>query len=193
MCKCWVLFYPNVLKENSQHINEMTTDIKPDYITVMALLFVMIQRRCSDTLFYHRADNVSESSEAQFSFHSQWSVTREVSASSFPWQMHWTNAGLQGNGSPRASGSPDAGVHLPCVVRERHQMGWGFPVTSDLLYLHVCTGSWFLSQIYLVHFGLCPSQTRHTEAEKKSGPARLKATLCPWALKKLQQQGRETV
>lgn len=26
-----------------------------------------------------------------------------------------------------------------CVVRERQQMGWGFPVSTDLLYLHVCT------------------------------------------------------
>lgn len=53
----------------------MIKDTKPDYITVMALLFLMIQCRCSDAAFYPGADNVSESSEAQSS------VAREVPAS----------------------------------------------------------------------------------------------------------------
>lgn len=52
-----------------------------------------------------------------------------------------------------------------------------------------------LFQICLQHhnLGLCRSQTRLAKAERKSRPARLEATLCPWALKKLQQQGRDTV
>lgn len=90
--------------------------------------------------FYLLADTgVFESSEAQFSFLRRSSVTRKASASSFPQHIHKTSARLQGDGSPRASGLPDAGVHLPRVVRERRQMSRGFPASAGLLYISMCT------------------------------------------------------
>ncbi len=163
----------------------------------MAVLFVLIQFRCSDTVFYLWVSLDSDMLSAWFLFHRPSSVTEEVSASLLPWQIHWTSAGLQGNGSPRAGGLPDAGARLPCVVRERHQMGWGFPVTAGLPYLRVCTEALAIAvfQICLQHcnLGLCRRQTHLAEAERKSRPARLRATLCPWALKKIQQQARYTV
>lgn len=152
---------------NSQHRNKMITDIKSDYITVMFLL-VITQGRCWDTVVYLQADvSVSESSKVQFSFHCQFSVIREVSTSLFPWQIHWTNACLQGNGSSRANGLYDAVVPLPCVVTESYQMGYGFPVTAEVLHL-VCTEAQVIAVPSLLAMPLLESNTsyRSREGEK---------------------------
>lgn len=107
-----------------------------------------------------------------------------------PWLLQWTNAGLQGDGSPRAGGLPNAGACLSCVVRERQQMGWGFPVTvpqcvhrgpNDFCSKSVCKTAALVS----------PSQPNMWERE--SGPAHFRATLCPRALKKSYSSKAETL
>lgn len=94
-----------------------------------------------------------------------------------PQHIHRTSPRLQGDGSPRASGLPDAGVRLPHVVKERRQMSRGFPATADLLYISMCTKR------------LCRRRDEETERERRR-PAGLKATRCPWGLKKLQRKAQ---
>lgn len=107
-----------------------------------------------------------------------------------PWLLHWTNAGLQGDGSPRAGGLPNAGACLSCVVRERQQMGWGFPVTvpqcahrgpNDCCSKFACTTATLVSP---------PSQTCERERVDLlvSEPH---FVLGLW--KKLHQQGRDAL
>lgn len=106
----------------------MITDIKPDYITVMVLLFVMIQCRFSDTIFNLQADKVSESRRG--SVFISLSVERQLGRFLLP-----SSPGFFIEQMLVAKV-----MDLPGPVRERHQMGWGFPVTADLLYLHVHRG-----------------------------------------------------
>eukprot|EP00064_Thunnus_orientalis_P015716 superscaffoldBa00002968_g15773 len=52
-------------------------------------------------------------------------------------------------------------VFLPCVVRERHQMGWGFPVTADLL-LYLCP---FFRLLNLRKLGLSDNEIQRLPPE----------------------------
>jgi len=80
---------------------------------------VVMQCRCLRTVWCLWAGDVSESSRVLFLFQRRSSVTREDFASLFPRLPRWSNAGLQGDGSPRPGAFPDAGATFPpCCNRE---------------------------------------------------------------------------
>lgn len=108
--------------------------------------------------------------------------SREFASSSFSRLLHWTNTSILGDGSPRASGLPYAGVAATRVVRERHEMCRGFPLTANTPYRE----PWNC---------FCKSAiAENTPASARAEPVTrgqrgrvesvaFKAALCPWTLR----------
>lgn len=93
--------------------------------------------------------------------------SREFASSSFSRLLHWTNTSILGDGSPRASGLPYAGVAATRVVRERHEMCRGFPLTANTPYREPWN-CFCKSAIAENTPSLCPGRTCHTGAERES-------------------------
>lgn len=98
----------------------------------------------------------------------------------------------------QASGLPDAGAHLSCVVRESHQIGWGVPGTADLLQLRVHTEAVDSPKLLLSEkpwplFARAKTvKQKKSEREKTNGLVS-EPHLVFGSVKKLQQQVRDTL